>query len=41
LHADGPGAELFHGLLEQHSVYHLLRQALGSVTTEAEFAYVD
>lgn len=41
LHADGPGSELFHGLLEQHSVYHLLRQALGSVTTEAEFAYVD
>ena len=39
LHADGPGAERFHGLLEQHSVYHLLRLALGSATTEAEFAF--
>ena len=39
LHAEGPGAERFHGLLEQHSVYHLLRLALGSATTEAEFAF--
>lgn len=37
LHADGPGAERFHGLLEQHSVYHVMRQALGSATIEAEF----
>ncbi|WP_420592305.1 alkaline phosphatase [Bacterioplanoides sp.] len=33
LHAQGPGAQLFHGLLEQHSIYHLIRRALGLPTS--------
>ncbi|KZZ41965.1 hypothetical protein A3759_14640 [Thalassolituus sp. HI0120] len=33
LHAQGPGAQLFHGLLEQHSIYHLIRRALGFPTS--------
>lgn len=32
LHTQGPGAQLFHGLLEQHSIYHLIRRALGLPT---------
>ncbi|ASP39019.1 alkaline phosphatase [Bacterioplanes sanyensis] len=37
LHASGPGAELFHGLLEQHAVYHLIRRALAMPTQPQEF----
>ncbi|WP_189389506.1 alkaline phosphatase [Bacterioplanes sanyensis] len=37
LHARGPGAQWFHGLLEQHSVYHILRRALAAPTQPQEF----
>jgi alkaline phosphatase len=29
LYAQGPGAERFHGVLEQNAIYHLMRAALG------------
>jgi len=36
LHALGPGAQLFHGLIEQNTIYHLIRRALAPNNTHAE-----